>query len=88
MRRTLAEEGLASILGVLDKAVTDAEWCSSDRHQLGEIAKHSREMHHLLLAVMQAFPQRIPEHLRAYRRTIEDAIRMLEQLRGELPTLH
>jgi len=37
---------------------------------------------------MQAYPHHIPKHLRVYRRTIEDAIRMLEQLRGELPTLH
>ena len=89
MRRTPAEEGLASILGVLDKAVTDAELCcSEDRHEFGEIAKHSREMHDLLLAVMQEFPQHTPNHLRVYRRTIEDAIRMLEQLRGEFPTLH
>jgi len=72
-----------------DKAVADAEsQCPPDGHEFREIARHSREMHDLLLAVMQAFPRYTPQHLRIYRRTIEDAIRMLEQLRGELPTLH
>ncbi|MET0205272.1 MAG: hypothetical protein ABW276_13250 [Casimicrobiaceae bacterium] len=89
MSRTPEEIGLANILGALDKAVADAEWHSSpDGHEFREIAKHSREMHDLLLAVMQEFPQYTTEHLRCYRRTIENAIRMLEQLRGELPTLH
>jgi hypothetical protein len=89
MRRAPEEKGLTTILGALDKAITDAEWqCPPDRHAFREIAKHSREMHNLLLAVMEAFPQYTPEHLRVYRRTIEDAIRMLEQLRGELPTVH
>ena len=89
MRRTPAEEGLASILGVLNKVVTDAEWhCSTDGHEFREITKHSREMHDLLLAVMRELPQYTPENLRAYRRTIENGIRMLEQLRGELPTQH
>lgn len=89
MRRTPEERGLADILGVLDNAVGDAEsQYSPDGHAFGEIAKHSREMHDLLLAIMQEFPQYTPEHLRNYRRTIEDAILMLEQLRGELPTVH
>jgi len=88
MRRTPADEGLARILGGLDKAVTDAERCSPEGHEFSKIARHSREMHDLLLAVMQAYPHHIPKHLRVYRRAIEDAIRMLEQLRGELPTLH
>jgi hypothetical protein len=89
MRRASEEEGLATILGALDKAVADAELnCSPGGHEFCEIAKHSREMHDLLLAVMQQFPEYTPEHLRVYRRTIENAIRMLEQLRGELPTLH
>jgi hypothetical protein len=85
MRRRPEEKGLASILGALDKAVADAErQCSPDEHESREIAKHSREMHDLLLVVMQEFPHYTPEHLRIYRRTI----RMLEQLRGELSTLH
>ena len=89
MRRTSEEKGLANILGALDKAVADVEWqCSPDVHEFREIARHSREMHDLLVAVMQAFPQYTPTHLRVYRRTIENAIRMLEQLRGELPRLH
>ena len=89
MRRTPEEKGLANILGALDKAVAGAEWqCLPDGHEFHEIAKRCRAMHDLLLAVMQAFPQYTSGHLRVYRRTIENAIRMLEQLRGESPTLH
>ena len=89
MRRTPEEKGLATILGALDKAVEGAEWqCLPDGHEFHKIAKRCREMHDLLLAVMQEFPQYTPENLRVYRRTIENAICMLEQLRGELPSLH
>ena len=84
MRRTPAEYGLAGIPGLLDKAVTNAEY----GHEFGKIAKHSREMHDPLLTVMQEFPRYTTEHLRIYRRAIEDALRMLEQLRGELHTRH
>jgi hypothetical protein len=89
MRQTAEAKELANILGALDRAVADAEWqCPPDGHEFREIAKHAREMHDLLHAVMQAFPRYTSGHLRIYRRTIENAIRMLEQLRGELPTLH
>ena len=44
-RPTHEEQGLASILGVLDKAVADAEWrCFPYGHEIGKIAKHSRIM--------------------------------------------
>ena len=89
MGPTSDERGLATMRGALDTAVTETEWqCAPDGYGFREIARHSREMHDLLLGVTQAFPQYTPRHLRVYRRTIENAIRLLEELGGELPTLH
>lgn len=85
-----AQKGHAIILDTRDRTGVDAaEWrrCR-ERHAYREIARHSRETHDLLRALLREFPQHTPDHLRVYRRTIENAIRMLEQLRSELPTLH